>query len=71
MNKTQKLGEFLQGLLYKVVIFGAISQIGEKWNSLFPLEIVAYVEKGVKIFSNKYFLLIKNVKSLSLKDSNI
>ncbi|WP_303840242.1 hypothetical protein [Apibacter mensalis] len=54
-----------------MIIFGATPQIGEKWNSLFPLEIVAYVEKGVKIFSNKYFLLIKNVKNLSLKDSNI
>lgn len=30
MNKTQKLGEFLQGLLYKMIIFGATPQIGEK-----------------------------------------
>lgn len=67
MNKTQKLGEFLQGLLYKMIIFGATPQIGEKWNSLFPLEIVAYVEKGVKIFSNKYFFINKECKEFIAK----
>lgn len=71
MNKTQKTDEFLQVLLYKIVIFGSVLQTIKKWNSLFPLEIGAYVEKYVIIFSNKYFLLIKNVKSISLIDSNI
>lgn len=71
MNKTQKTDEFLQILLYKMVVFGTIQQIRKKWNSLFPLEIGANVEKYVIIFTNKYFLLMKNVKSISLIDSNI